>query len=64
MIGFTVGLILLAVVLAVAIGLGVEDQRANTAKPASDACTTSTGRRSRLGRIVEKVGQWLPPMIP
>ena len=62
MIGFAVGLILLAVVLAVVIGLGVEDE-GTEAEPALDERATSAPR-GRFGRVVAKVGEWLPPTIP
>lgn len=62
MIGFAVGLILLAVVLAIVIGLGVQDEGAE-AGSALDERKTSTSR-GRFGRAVAKVGEWLPPTIP
>lgn len=63
MIGFVVGLILLAVVLAALIGLGMEDQGTDPTEPTSDASKIQASR-GRFGRLIRKVGNWLPPMIP
>ena len=62
-IGFVVGLILVAVIFAVLVGLGVEGERADEAGPTSNARTTvASGGRFR--RLIEKLGEWLPPIAP